>query len=303
MEGCTVVNIDRSLENRGLDAVKVVRAAAALVGGEAAAGRRWPVRAGGIPSACRRRSPSPSGRSWTRSRDAEGRPPPGRSALPPCWRPSPTRARAPAVEHACRRHRDPRGGFNGDIWVHETTVYLGSWGITGRCPAFGVRAISVARRRGRASSPACPLPRQLGRGRVGGRGHDADLHGRPRRGRAPARPERDRRARALRRLEPARPQLLSTLPSGAGTRGVHELSIVQRADGRVLALLAVPQSPSRRRARRGRPDRRHHEPRAPLELADRDYRRDGPNGERQALTAIRGASEVLVHSVWPYAGG
>ena len=140
---------------------------------------------------------------------------------------------------------------------------------------------------------------------MGGRGHDADLHGRPRRGRAPALGQNGIAGLALYDVSnPARPQLLSTLPSGAGTRGVHELSIVQRADGRVLALLAVPQSLFTSTSQKG--DVRIVDitnSRAPLELADWDYRRDGPNGERQALTAIRGASEVLVHSVWPYAGG
>ena len=203
-------------------------------------------------------------------------------------------------------HLDPRGGFNADIWVHRRTAYLGSWGASGACPTFGVRAISVRR-------PA--RPRIVSRfARFRGTSSEDVWVG------AVDTPvfRGDLAAVGLQRCraggfaglalydvtQPGRPRLLSQIASGPGTRGVHEMSVVQRPDGRVLALLAVPQSLYTSGDRKG--DVRIvdvTDPRNPLEIADWDYRRDGPAGERERLTAVRGASELLVHSAWPFAGG
>ncbi|HEV3407802.1 MAG TPA: hypothetical protein VG079_03860, partial [Gaiellaceae bacterium] len=37
----------------------------------------------------------------------------------------------------------PRG-FNGDVWVHGDTAYMGGYGVPGICPVYGVRAIDVS---------------------------------------------------------------------------------------------------------------------------------------------------------------
>ena len=302
-----VVNIDRSLEERGLDAVKVVREAAALVGG-GGGGRPTMARAGG------RDPEQPAGGARRRRAGDPGRARVTRKIVLVLAGLALAAMLAPVADAGSRAkrwntravgHYDPRGGFNGDIWVHETTAYLGSWGITGRCPAFGVRAISVARparprlvsrfARFRGSSAedvwvgavttptftgdlaAVGLQRCRGNGIAGLALYDVE----------PGEPAAPLDARERRR-HPRRPRALDR-PAGGRTGA--------RAAGRAAVALHVDEPEG---------DVRIVDvtnPRAPLELADWDYRRDGPNGERQALTAIRGASEVLVHSVWPYAGG
>jgi hypothetical protein len=204
-------------------------------------------------------------------------------------------------------HVPLRGGFNGDVWVHRRAAYVGSWGIGGICPVHGVRAISVRiPTRPRVVSRFARFPATTAEdvwvGAVETPSFRGDL--------AAVGIQRCRRSAPFAGLalfdvtRPGRPRLLARLPSEAGVRGVHELSVVQRADGRVLALLAVPHSLLATEGRKG--DVRIVDvtnPRSPQELADWDFRRDGPVAERADLVARRGSLELYAHSVAPYAGG
>jgi hypothetical protein len=100
--------------------------------------------------------------------------------------------------------------------------------------------------------------------------------------------------------DPSRPRPLGQLASGLPV-GVHELSVVQRADGRVLVLAAVNFSFQVSQGRMG--DLRvidATDPRRPREVADWDVRRDGPAEARGQLAARR---DVFCHSAWPFDGG
>jgi hypothetical protein len=99
--------------------------------------------------------------------------------------------------------------------------------------------------------------------------------------------------------DPARPKELGRLETGY--IGVHELGVVQRPDGRVLALAAVPYSFNFSQGRQG--DLRIvdiTDPRRPRELADWDVRRDGPAELRGQLAARQ---DVFAHSAWPFDKG
>jgi hypothetical protein len=99
--------------------------------------------------------------------------------------------------------------------------------------------------------------------------------------------------------DPARPKELGRLETGF--IGVHELGVVQRPDGRVLALAAVPYSFNLSQGRQG--DLRIvdiTDPRRPRQLADWDVRRDGPAAQRGQLAARQ---DVFAHSAWPFDKG
>jgi hypothetical protein len=99
---------------------------------------------------------------------------------------------------------------------------------------------------------------------------------------------------------PAKPKELGRLATGV-VSGVHELGVVQRPDGRVLALAAVPYSFNLSGGRQG--DLRIidiTDPRRPRELANWDVRRDGPEATRGLLAARR---DVFDHSAWPFDKG
>ncbi|HEX2110437.1 MAG TPA: hypothetical protein VHF67_02680 [Gaiellaceae bacterium] len=204
-------------------------------------------------------------------------------------------------------HVELRGGFNGDVAVHRRAAYVGSWGFAGLCPVHGVRAISVRRpTRPRVASRFARFPATTAEDVWVGaietpffRGDLAAV------GIQRCRPGARFAGLALFDVtRPGRPRLLGRLASERGVRGVHELSVVQRADGRVLALLAVPHSLLVTEGRKG--DVRIVDvtnPRAPQELADWDFRRDGPEPDRSALVSGRGSLELYAHSVAPYAAG
>jgi hypothetical protein len=100
--------------------------------------------------------------------------------------------------------------------------------------------------------------------------------------------------------DPARPRPLGQLATGVPA-GVHELGVVQRADGRLLVLAAVVGSFQLSRGRQG--DLRiidATDPRRPRQLADWDVRRDGPPATRGQLAARQ---DVFGHSAWPLDGG
>jgi hypothetical protein len=175
-------------------------------------------------------------------------------------------ALSPAGEAAAQRpqtwntrlvgHLELPRGFNGDVATHRSAAYIGSWGTEGRCPVLGVRVIDVRRpARPRVVSRfarfAGTTSEDVWVGRVATPSFTGDLaavgiqrcgHGY----------ERGFRGVAFYDVtRPARPRLLSRLGTGYPTRGVHEISVVQRADGRVLALLSVPHTWEAMNGRRG----------------------------------------------------
>jgi hypothetical protein len=103
--------------------------------------------------------------------------------------------------------------------------------------------------------------------------------------------------------QPANPVRLARLSTGGRTHGIHELSVMQRPDGRVLVYASVPDSLLVTRRRRG--DVRIIDvtnPRSPVEVSNWDVRRDAPARVRRAIRP-RSRPELLAHSVWPFAAG
>jgi len=100
--------------------------------------------------------------------------------------------------------------------------------------------------------------------------------------------------------DPRRPRPLGQLATGVAA-GVHELGVVQRADGRLLVVAAVVGSFPLSQGRQG--DLRiidATDPRRPRQLADWDVRSDGPAATRGQLAARQ---DVFGHSAWPCDGG
>jgi hypothetical protein len=208
-------------------------------------------------------------------------------------------------------HLPLKRGFNGDIWHHRDTVYIGGWGRTaGHCPAHGVRVIDV-------DDPA--EPRLLSRfarlkgttsedvwvGEISTASFEGDVAVV---GIQLCDTSFEGMAKAIFRgllvydvTNPLRPTLLSRVTSGRVSHGVHELSAVQRADGRVLVLESTPRMFEMNDGAMG--DVRIIEitnPRRPRELTDWDVRHGGAIGN---LVRERGQDEILAHSAWPFAGG
>ena len=198
----------------------------------------------------------------------------------------------------------PQTGGYGDVWAHRDVAYLGNV-RQGDCrPANGVWAISLR-------DPARPRPLASFAKFPGSDGEDVwvgSISTKAFKGDLAAvglqRCSREQPAFAGLALydvtDPARPRELSRLASDVPT-GVHELGVVQRPDGRVLALAAVNYSFTHSRGRKG--DVRIvdiTDPRRPRELADWDVRRDGPVETRGQLAARR---DVFCHSVWPFDDG
>ena len=206
-------------------------------------------------------------------------------------------------------HLELRSGFAGDVWTHAQTAYVGAWGTHGRCPVLGIRAIDVRRpARPRVASRFARFrgttSEDVWVGSVSTPDFTGDLAavGIQRCGHGASRGFRGVAFYDV--TNAARPRLLSRLSTGFGTRGVHEISVVQRADGRVLALLSVPHAWLETGRRRG--DVHVVEvtdPRRPRLLATWDFRRSGPVRERRTLRRRRGDGELLVHSVFPFDGG
>ncbi|MDP8959373.1 MAG: peptidoglycan DD-metalloendopeptidase family protein [Actinomycetota bacterium] len=210
-------------------------------------------------------------------------------------------------------HLDPGGGFNAGLWVFEGTVYLGSGGAPTRCPSHGVRIID-------ATDPAAPsLVGSLAAGEeFPGTSTDEVWVGRIERGgfegevavvgvglcdAGKAGRHQDLfRGLALYDLgDSGRPQLLSTLSTGPRSQGVLSLSVAERADGRVLAAVTVPNS----FFHEGRGDTRLidlTDPRHPRELSAWDVRRDAPAAMRNRLLAEHGA-EALPAQMATFAEG
>jgi hypothetical protein len=205
-------------------------------------------------------------------------------------------------------------GFNGDVWYHRDTVYLGGWGRTAaHCPAHGVRLIDVsdpkdprllarfARFAGTTSEDVwvgeISTPSFAGDVAVVGiqlcdttfEGMDKPVF---------------RGLAVYDVTNPLRPTLLSRLSSGRVTHGVHELSAVQRSDGRVLVLESTPRTYEMNDGAKG--DVRIvdiTDPRQPVELADWHALLDAPASVRDPLLRNRSEDELFVHSAWPFADG
>ena len=141
-----VVNLDRSLEERGLDAVKVVREAAALMGG-GGGGRPTMARAGGrepekLPAVAGRGRARCSSRRSPEAAPRSARAPGRRSRRSPLASAS---AQAPQnLEHADRRSPEPgRRLLRRRLGARGDRVPRRRGASASHCPAHGVRAISV----------------------------------------------------------------------------------------------------------------------------------------------------------------
>jgi hypothetical protein len=205
---------------------------------------------------------------------------------------------------------DPGGGFSAGIAVHDHTAYLGTWGRPGVCPGTGVRAVDV-------SDPADPQEitafatgdefpgsstDSVWVGAVETEAFTGDLAvvavrtcdntelGRIRSG---------FRGLALYDVtDPAAPVLLGQITSGDRTQGVHELDVALREDGTVLVAATVMQSALHTDGVLG--DVRIidvTDPAAPVEIADWDLRRDGPQDVVAEMIAASGDEELHAHGV------
>jgi hypothetical protein len=202
-------------------------------------------------------------------------------------------------------HLAPRqAGPYADVWAHRDVAYLGNL-RSGDCrPPGGVWAIDLR-------DPARPRPLASFAEFPGSDGQDVwvgTVRTRAFRGdlaavgvqRCPGKDPGFAGLALYDVSDPARPRPLAQLATGVAA-GVHELGVVQRADGRVLILAAVPYSFQLSQGRQG--DLRiidATDPRRPREVADWDVRRDGPAAARGQLGARR---DVFCHSAWPFDGG
>jgi hypothetical protein len=198
----------------------------------------------------------------------------------------------------------PQDGGYADVWAHKDVAYLGNLRQVDCRPANGVWAIDLrdpARPRPLASFARFPGSdgEDVWVGSVRTRSFKGDLA-------AVGLQPCSRQGPGFAGLalydvtDPARPRELGRLATGVAS-GVHELGVVQRPDGRVLALAAVPYSFNLSQGRQG--DLRIvdiTDPRRPRQLADWDIRRDGPAEARGQLAARR---DVFCHSAWPFAKG
>jgi hypothetical protein len=208
----------------------------------------------------------------------------------------------------------PLEGFNGDVWYHRDSVYIGGWGRTAdHCPAHGVRVIDV-------DDPA--KPRVLSRfariegttsedvwvGEVNTPSFSGDIAVV---GIQLCDVSFESMARSTFRglavydvTNPLKPKALGRLSSGPETHGVHELSAIQRDDGRVLVVESTPRTYENTDGAMG--DVRIIDitnPRQPKELVDWDVRRDAPPSVRADAIRGRTVDELLAHSAWPFDGG
>ncbi|HWP29266.1 MAG TPA: PA domain-containing protein [Chloroflexota bacterium] len=197
------------------------------------------------------------------------------------WRPVAARgageARAPQGEARLELlgHHDLGGtGLNADVWLHRGVAYVGTWAAnndrTRGCPGTGVKLVDL-------TDPTQPallgtLAQHPGTSAEVIRVRAVDTPAF--RGDLLAVGLQNCGSNGRRGLElwdvtdPRAPQALAFFDVGPGTGGVHELDLVQRVDGRVLALLAVPFSEAGHPERLG--DLRIVEvtdPRAPRQLA------------------------------------
>jgi hypothetical protein len=196
-----------------------------------------------------------------------------------------------------------RGGY-GDVWAHKDVAYLGNL-RQGDCrPANGVWAIDIGDpAKPRALASFAKFPGSDGEdvwvGSIRTKAFQGDLA-------AVGLQRCSRQSQGFAGLalydvtNPAKPKELGRLATGV-VSGVHEMGVVQRPDGKVLALAAVPYSFNLTQGRVG--DLRIIDitnPRRPRQVADWDVRSDGPPETRGQLAARR---DVFDHSAWPFDKG
>jgi hypothetical protein len=199
----------------------------------------------------------------------------------------------------------PQNGGYGDVWAYREVAYLGNLRSADCRPANGVWAIDLR-------DPTEPRPLASFARFPGSDGEDVWVGSVS----TPAfkgglaavgiqRCDREDAAAfagvALYDVsDPAKPRELSRLATGVDF-GAHELGVVQRPDGRLLVLAAVPYSFNLSQGRQG--DLRIIDatnPRRPRQVADWDIRRDGSPEARSQLAARR---DVFCHSAWPFDDG
>lgn len=194
-------------------------------------------------------------------------------------------------------------GFNAMAVGLDNIAYLGSWGGGAQCPSLGVRVIDV-------HDPSAPISIGTAATYTGTTAeHLAAVHfatpaftgnvlfaGIQRCSPSSGSPSG---LAAWDVTDPSHPAELSFLPTGRGSRGVHEFTVRQRGD-RWFAYLAVSNS----EVSDGRGDLRIvdvTDPRAPVEVVDWGARRDaGLNigTGSQCAPACRGAvPQAFLHSV------
>jgi hypothetical protein len=192
---------------------------------------------------------------------------------------------------------EPLGGngLHADVWLHRGVAYVGSWAAGNDrrrgCPGSGVKLVDLA-------DPAHPVV-------LGSVAEHPGTSAEVVRVRAVNTPAfrgdllavglQACGSEALRGVDlwdvtnPRAPERLGFADVGPGTGGVHELDLVQRVDGRVLALLTVPFSETSHPERLG--DFRVVEatdPRAPVALAAWGARSvlTGQEADGQGLDAL-----------------
>ena len=205
---------------------------------------------------------------------------------------------------------NPGGGFTAGIAAHNDTAYLGTWGRPDVCPGTGVRIVDV-------TDPSKPA--ELGAIATGdefpGTSTDSVWVGavdnemftgdlavvavRRCDNTESGRYESGFRGMALYDVtNPKRPKRLGRLATGGITQGVHELDVAVREDGTLLIATTVMQSLPHTDGRRG--DVRivdATDPKNPIEVANWDIRRDGPEDLRETMGATLDAEEFHAHGV------
>lgn len=208
-------------------------------------------------------------------------------------------------------------GFNADVTVHGGVAYMGTWGRPDSCPGTGVRVIDV-------SDPRAPeqLATIAAEDQFAGTSTDSVWVGALETDdfvgdlavvavRLCDTTERNRRrdmSRGLALFEvtnPAAPNLVGFFDSGENTQGVHEIDVVVRPDGSVLAAATVLQSYRHTAGESG--DVRIidiSDPAEPVELADWDLRRDGPpETVAELMDQVHDELELHAHSAtWAQSG-
>ena len=198
----------------------------------------------------------------------------------------------------------PQQGGYGDVWAHKDVAYLGNLRQADCRPANGIWAIDIKNpAKPKALASFAKFPGSDGEdvwvGSVRTKAFKGDLA-------AVGLQRCSRQTSGFAGLalydvtNPKKPKELGRLATGV-VSGVHEMGVVQRPDGRVLALAAVPYSFNLSQGRQG--DLRIidiTDPRRPRQLADWDVRRDGPAETRGQLAARR---DVFDHSAWPFDKG
>ena len=136
------------------------------------------------------------------------------------------------------------GGFNGDVWAHRGFAYLGVWGADAEhCPASGVKVIDIRHPRhprlvARLQNPAGTTAEDVVVRRVSTTSFEGSV--------AVTGIQRCEEGTGVFRglqffdvTDPAHPRELGRWRAPDDERGCHEVDLVQRADGRVLAGCAL----------------------------------------------------------------